>query len=162
MKKTFVVLTAIVFTLLALKSKDPQVAPAFASSASAKFRPDLARSGKMVLKASSAYTYYLPMVVNSEFIPVWGALGLKGIDVQTLAFDPITPSVMYAGTDCQGIFKSFDFGSTWSQMSSGLPVSSTAYIIAVDPDVPQKLYAALSTYPRFYYSENSGQSWIPG
>ncbi|HEV8118047.1 MAG TPA: hypothetical protein VGQ32_05955, partial [Thermoanaerobaculia bacterium] len=40
---------------------------------------------------------------------------------RAFAFDPWNPSVLYAGTDREGVFRSVDRGETWSPINSGLP-----------------------------------------
>ena len=40
---------------------------------------------------------------------------------RAFAFDPWNPTVVYAGTDHDGVFRSTDRGERWSSMSSGLP-----------------------------------------
>jgi hypothetical protein len=40
--------------------------------------------------------------------------------VNTLVIDPLTPSILYAGTD-HGVFKSTNRGATWNVSSAGLP-----------------------------------------
>ncbi len=40
---------------------------------------------------------------------------------RAFAFDPWNPSVVYAGTDHEGVFRSTDRGERWSAMNSGLP-----------------------------------------
>jgi hypothetical protein len=40
---------------------------------------------------------------------------------RAFAFDPWNPSVLYAGTDREGVFRSVDRGESWSPINSGLP-----------------------------------------
>ena len=58
--------------------------------------------------------------------------------VQALCFDPLDPSILYAGalpltaTGTGGVFASFDGGMTWSAFGSGLPASIAVTTLAVD------------------------------
>lgn len=69
--------------------------------------------------------------------------------VYDIALDPITTSVVYAGTT-DGVYKSTDGGESWAAKSNGLPrfwfsVSSfqyrTVFALAVDPQNPSIVYA---------------------
>jgi hypothetical protein len=42
---------------------------------------------------------------------------------ERLAVDPANSSVLYFGSETQGLFRSVDGGMTWAQMASGLPVN---------------------------------------
>src|SRR6185295_2079946 len=62
---------------------------------------------------------------------------MKGVTV--LGIDPQTPTVLYAGTWCQGLFKSVDAGVTWrgtGLIGDGVCVGS----VVVDPRAPATLY----------------------
>ena len=53
---------------------------------------------------------------GKTFVP--RATGLGNYNVNALAFDPVTPTTMYAGTDA-GIYKSTNSGSTWTPTAQG-------------------------------------------
>ena len=65
--------------------------------------------------------------------------GLSNLFVNTLAVDPINPSIVYAGTD-SGAYISFDSGIYWNQINDGLLGATVVYSIAVDRD--SNVYAA--------------------
>jgi uncharacterized repeat protein (TIGR01451 family) len=80
------------------------------------------------------------------------------ISISSLAIDPKTPTILYAGVSAvninsprlipfSNIFKSTDGGATWTALSN-LPVSplNTTYSIAIDPQTPQTIYAAVLFY----------------
>jgi hypothetical protein len=50
----------------------------------------------------------------------WANDGLRGIYVEALAIDPLTPSTIYAGAE-NGVLKSMDGGGTWNEANIGLP-----------------------------------------
>ena len=70
-----------------------------------------------------------------------------------------------------GLFKSTDGGSTWKQLSSGLPANLTQVNVAVAGSAPDRLYASVATTEKgeygsgaglgIYRSDNAGQSWYP-
>jgi len=62
-----------------------------------------------------------------------------GVSVNSVAFDPNKPDVVYAGTD-GGAYVSFDGGQTWGQVNEGLLGATVVYSIAVDKD--SNVYAA--------------------
>src|SRR5512146_2696672 len=57
--------------------------------------------------------------------------GLMNHFVQALAVDPVTPTILYAGTN-GGVFKSMNGGENWSEANISL---TTPYIqaLAIDP-----------------------------
>lgn len=97
-----------------------------------------------------------------------------GGDVQ---IDPTNSNIVYAtlwesrespwedatfnGTN-GGIFKSFDGGETWRQLSKGLPDKIVQANIAVAPSSSNTLFAAVRTMhtSELYRSEDGGETWI--
>jgi photosystem II stability/assembly factor-like uncharacterized protein len=71
--------------------------------------------------------------------------GLPDTDILTLALDPASPWIVYAGTSI-GVFKSVNGGVSWN--TAGADLSSTPIrALAIDPRRPATIYAA---------TENSG------
>ena len=74
----------------------------------------------------------------------------------------------YAGTG-GGLFKSVDGGSTWKQLTNGLPAELVQINVTIAASDPQRLYATLSTKQEggyasdkglgVYRSDNAGASW---
>ena len=112
----------------------------------------------------------------------WTRVGLEGLIVYAVAFNPLDPQLAYAGVHSEGslasgtqpaltqssaaqsipapgpagigIFKSTDGGLSWSASGlEGLPVIS----ILVHPDTPGSLYAG--TGEGVYLSTNAGVEW---
>ncbi|MDQ6666395.1 MAG: glycoside hydrolase [Acidobacteriota bacterium] len=96
-----------------------------------------------------------------------------------VAIDPSNPQVVYAalwearqapwengawsGTG-GGIFKSIDGGTTWNQLSKGLPTGADGVIqayLAISPSNPNRLYATASSKAGvgIYRSNDAGESW---
>jgi len=92
----------------------------------------------------------------------WSLLGPDGGTVRSLAVDPGTPRVVYAGTQGEGVFKSRDGGATWSRSGSGLPKSEVNGVNAFAFDARRHtiVYAAVSSYG-VYKSTDAGASWLP-
>ena len=92
--------------------------------------------------------------------------------------DPVNPDIVYAtlweerqgpwenaqwrGTG-GGIYKSIDGGSTWKQLTSGLPQNGavTQVNLAIAPSDSKRLYAAVAVNAAtsFYRSEDAGETW---
>ena len=98
-----------------------------------------------------------------------------GSDVE---IDPSNPDVVYAsmwearegpwedGNEFNGsgggLFKSTDGGSTWHQLTNGLPKDLSQVYIAIAPSDPKRLYASLSQATgklSVYRSDDAGDSW---
>jgi photosystem II stability/assembly factor-like uncharacterized protein len=82
--------------------------------------------------------------------------GLSNSRVRSLAIDPATPSILYAGT-YRGVFRTRDSGETWEAANVGLPEEGWVKAIAIDPANPSTIYAGgLSGVS---CSRDSGDSW---
>jgi photosystem II stability/assembly factor-like uncharacterized protein len=96
-----------------------------------------------------------------------------GSDVE---LDPANPDVVYAalwearqgpwensawGGSGGGVFKSTDGGTTWRQLTKGLPEGLVQADIAVAPSDPTRLYATVATTRELgiYRSNDAGESW---
>jgi photosystem II stability/assembly factor-like uncharacterized protein len=104
----------------------------------------------------------------------------KGPDIggNDVDIDPSNPEVVYATTweerqgpweNAQwrgtggGIYKSADGGSTWKQLTNGLPQNGaiTQANLAIAPSDTRRLYAAIAVGPAtsFYRSDDEGDTW---
>ncbi len=88
----------------------------------------------------------------------------SGLFVLGLAIDPTDSNKLYAGT-WQGVFRSTDAGSSWSQASDGLPATSGdpsgkthVNVVGIDPSNPATLYAGTFAYGVFK-SIDAGTTW---
>jgi photosystem II stability/assembly factor-like uncharacterized protein len=98
-------------------------------------------------------------VISSEGAGAgWQAsnFGLVNFNVSTLAIDPQTPAILYAGTG-GGVYKSTNCGYSWKAANSGLPAFPDIYILAIDPGTPTTLFAG--TDSGVYKTTNGGGSW---
>jgi len=110
----------------------------------------------------------------------WRMFSLRG-PVKYFVFDPVDSNVIYANSIA--LFKSADRGSTWNiiypvpgEISGIVSKGDNAeeiivtrdsthrqvLALAVDPDVSENLYAAISVdnVPALYFSKDQGQHWI--
>ena len=94
-----------------------------------------------------------------------------------IAIDSRDPNILYAATwqrhrtvaayigggPGTGLYKSFDGGDTWQELTNGLPKSWKGKTgLAISPQNPDVLYAAIETDRRtggLYRSNNGGNSW---
>jgi hypothetical protein len=76
-----------------------------------------------------------------------------------IVIDPQSPNVLYAGTFEFGVSKSLNGGETWVNASSGLPPVFPVGRLAIDPQFPERLYAASALQRAIYRSLNGGASW---
>jgi photosystem II stability/assembly factor-like uncharacterized protein len=97
--------------------------------------------------------------------------------VTDIIIDPRDPNLLYAATwqrhrtvaafmgggPGSGIHRSLDGGETWQELTSGIPKSNLGKIgLAISPQNPDKLYAAIETDRTtggLYMSTNQGASW---
>ena len=85
----------------------------------------------------------------------WVSYGPLGSYVFGLAIDPVSPTMIYAGTAGRGVFKSTDGGASWLQSNTGMgDVSIRA--VAINPLTSSLVYAG----PGFYRSSDGGAHWV--
>ncbi|TAK16538.1 MAG: hypothetical protein EPO35_05155 [Acidobacteria bacterium] len=81
--------------------------------------------------------------------------------ITTIATHPTNASIMYAGSNNGGIWKTTDLGASWTPLNETLAFPALASI-AIDPVDPNLLYAvtAARTYPsRLLRSTDAGATW---
>jgi photosystem II stability/assembly factor-like uncharacterized protein len=78
-----------------------------------------------------------------------------GITTTELAFDRLTPGLVYAGLE-RGVGRSTDAGATWTVHTGGLPTERVLNL-ALDPGDPSILYAA--TRSDVFRSADAGATW---
>ena len=81
--------------------------------------------------------------------------------ITSLAIDPVSVGVLYAGTQHAGLYKSTNGGTTWFAINSGIDHSIVVYYtagVALDPSRPNTVYA---TSGELYKSADAGANWAP-
>jgi len=80
-------------------------------------------------------------------------------EIQSVAFDPVNPQIIYAGT-WHLPWKTTDGGKSWVSIKNGLIVDSDVFSIIVDPIRANIVY--LSACSGIYKSLNGGKDFIGG
>lgn len=70
----------------------------------------------------------------------WTSIGPGGGDVETIAIDPVNPSILYVGTMEGLLFKSLDGGESWVMINNGLKDTLPFLSLTIDPVVTSTLY----------------------
>lgn len=82
----------------------------------------------------------------------------------SIAFDPVSSDIIYVGSSQNGIYKSIDSGSTWTQKNNGLPSYSfgDAWVdsVAVDPNNNSVVWAGTNGREGIFKSEDGGENWV--
>lgn len=96
---------------------------------------------------------------NVTGLPAWGTVTA----IEPSHFDP---AVAYMSVDAHlmddsapYIFKTADFGKTWTRLSAGLPKGPLAYVRNVSEDPNQKGLLFAGTGNALYYSLDDGATW---
>jgi photosystem II stability/assembly factor-like uncharacterized protein len=85
-------------------------------------------------------------------------LGTPAVYVLAVAVDPLSPNIVYAGTQAEGLFRSTDYGDTWKSVGTELsaPMHPITFL-ATDPNKSGRLFASAGI--AFYLSEDHGETW---
>jgi photosystem II stability/assembly factor-like uncharacterized protein len=96
---------------------------------------------------------------NIAHLPEWGR-------VYQVEPSPFTPGGCYVTFDLHEldnnrpyVFKTSDFGKTWTSISKGLPEDYPAHVVREDPNL--KGFLVAGTDNGLYYSRNDGAEWMP-
>lgn len=111
----------------------------------------------------------------------WANMGLKDSEhINRIAIDPTDPDTVYVAAmghlwsdgGERGIYKTTDGGKTWKKILASDNVQTGATDVIIDPQNPNKLYAALWQFRRYpdyfksggpgsglYVSNNGGANW---
>ncbi len=94
---------------------------------------------------------------NIPGLPSWGRI--YQVDVS-----PFSPSVCYIAADLHMtdnrkpyVYKTDNFGKTWTEITNGLPDDEPAHVVREDPN--KKGFLFLGTETGLYYSSDDGAAW---
>lgn len=86
----------------------------------------------------------------------WTSEGPETAAVTVIRFDPQNPSIVWAGTQSAGVFRSADGGLTWEPRRTGL-IGDGITGIVVDPSSPSTVYVAGG--PTVFKTTDAGANW---
>ena len=87
----------------------------------------------------------------------WTQLPLCGGNILSLAVDPKTPAILYAGTQ-DGVYRSANSGATWAAATAATSPRDVL-ALAIGPEAPTTLYAG-TLEEGVFRSRDSGATWI--
>jgi len=92
--------------------------------------------------------------------------GLKECLINSIEVSPNNPSTAYIATTrykfndhTPGLYKTTDYGKTWTSINAGIPYGAFTRVVREDPNRKDLLYAGTET--GVYISWNGGTSWEP-
>jgi photosystem II stability/assembly factor-like uncharacterized protein len=108
-------------------------------------------------------TLTLPVAVNAQ---IWTTGGPDGAEISAIVADPGTPGVFYASGFSTHIWRSTDYGESWSAsgpvVAPQISYDPSIQGLAIDPGDGQHLVAAVSWAQEesgLYESHDGGASW---
>lgn len=136
------------------------------------------RIGKLLIDGASAGSTSSTTLLAGSQTGLWKSvnsgstwsLSLAGI-ITDLVADPSVAGTYTAaigsisGSTSNGVYRTTDYGTTWRQLSGGLPTSSAGRIaLAVSPNSPNVMYAAVqqtsaNTLLGIWKTLDNGNSW---
>ncbi|MGH9534483.1 MAG: hypothetical protein ACRD2E_06460 [Terriglobales bacterium] len=103
--------------------------------------------------------HWTNVTANIPGLPQWGR-------VQQIDPAPSNPAGCYVsfdfhetGNDHAYVYKTSDYGQTWTNISAGLPPDTPVKVVREDPDQAGFLVAGTNT--GLFYSQDDGASWKP-
>jgi photosystem II stability/assembly factor-like uncharacterized protein len=132
--------------------------PVFALAAHPR-RPDTAWAGSSVsFRLETRSGIYKSVDGGATWS--FASRGLFGPPIPALAFDPVTPGVVWAAAGLAGVLRSSDGGSTWTPRNHGLGTDfevESVQDVAIDPRDPQTVW--IGTGRGVYRSGDGGATW---
>jgi photosystem II stability/assembly factor-like uncharacterized protein len=93
---------------------------------------------------------------SSDGGQTWVQLGVNA-SANAVAVNPGDPSIVFAGTEGRGIYRTTNSGDTWIMVNSGL-TDLNVQALAIDPQSTQTIYAA-TRGGGVYRSTDNGANW---
>ncbi len=86
---------------------------------------------------------------------------IGGVDVLSIAVNPVESSEVYIGTKNHGMFKSVDYGDTWQPVKILKRAPTKVYSINIDPFNSKTVYAVavIDKRGKILKTEDGGESW---
>lgn len=109
------------------------------------------------MKPASSIIAAIALIVLSIAPATTGQTAGCDIEVISLAVNPQNPSIVYAGTFWDGLFRSADAGQTWTPLAE--PRIGSVSSIAIDRQDTSRIF--LSTYEEFLHrTTDGGTTWM--
>lgn len=86
----------------------------------------------------------------------WYVTGLQDYEVINTAVNPVNPKFLYSGTNGDGLFRSFDRGSTWQLSQKGLHATQVSSLLVSQVD--SRLFAGVFG-DGVQQSPDGGENW---
>ena len=100
----------------------------------------------------------LLLSISSSASGEWRRAGLERLIINAVAVDPSTPSVLYAGAQIGGLWKSTNGGQSWSPINNGYTGDTSSFFL-INPAAPSILYVGSNA--GVFQSVNGGANWSP-
>jgi photosystem II stability/assembly factor-like uncharacterized protein len=123
----------------------------------------LAGSHRVYLSINNGQSY---VAVSPDLTTNNNVGNLTYSTITTLEIAPSNSSYFYAGTDDGRVWRSKNLGSSWQDVTAGLPLRWVTRVTA-DPFNPEVVYVTLSGYNQdefaahVFRSANAGDTWTP-
>jgi len=101
---------------------------------------------------------------------IWSIIPLYGGGaITSVTIDPLTPNIIYAGSDLSGPYKSIDFGNSWKPIRNGLKNEAdwSVATLTINPKNHNQIFMGTGVvfdhptgdYGGLFRSDDAGQSW---
>ena len=103
--------------------------------------------------------HWTNVTANMHGLPAWGR-------IQQIEVSPFDPGTCYVAVDFHEtdnnhpyVYKTHDYGRTWTSISAGLPSDEPARVVREDP--ARKGFLVVGTDTGLFYSRDDGADWQP-
>jgi photosystem II stability/assembly factor-like uncharacterized protein len=115
--------------------------------------PDIIFAGYATDPAPSGPMIILSTDEGGTWTDKINGLGTSG-DIYTIAINSQETDIVYAGSQCKGVFRTSDLGDSWEETSLN---SGEVKTLGIDPDIASTVYAGMTSGLK--KTTNSGNNW---
>jgi photosystem II stability/assembly factor-like uncharacterized protein len=122
-----------------------------ASNKEAEIQKTQVADGSILRSDDSGATFEPKVAINDQS-------SLAGVDILSWEFHPTNPSIIYAGTQKNGLYRTSDKGETWENLY--FPPEKI-YGLAIDRSNGDRIFASgvYEKVTKIYSSQNAGTDW---